>query len=157
MQDTERPLLQDWFMDNVPAENLLWNKPASEQIMWVRDRLFIVFAERFCDMNHDEAIKILTVGGTHHSKSVLLPVYQFDADGHSFKIRANFYDWCVRYNRLMHRPFPKWMGIDVEENPKADNCFEGMVNPDGYKTAFSVGSRERLYAAIQWMVNEGLE
>lgn len=160
-QSIVRHPLQEWFNENMPDESKLrYAKGAIDQIIWVRDVVHIMFLNSMVDkseMDWDEAKATLTVDGTHTSKSVLLPVYRIDIKGHSFKIRANFHNWCVRYSHELKSPFPEWMGVDMQESKPHNIYFEGMEDRGPYATSFMVWKREHLFACLWWMVNEAIE
>ncbi|MFF2532351.1 hypothetical protein ACFVS2_25915 [Brevibacillus sp. NPDC058079] len=78
--------LQKWAVENEPSEEMIYYGGYWNQILFIRDRLTYLFFG-----------SIVNVIGTHVSKSVQLPVVQFDVAslGISFVIRGNFYDWKV--------------------------------------------------------------
>ena len=145
--------LQDWFNSNMPAENLVYAGAAKSQIMWVRDSLSYAIWNSLMAKNPEikDWRATLTVDGTHRSKSVLLPVYRFDAGDITIKVRGNFHDWCVRYWGPEPKRFPSWMGAYDREG-----FYEGMAG-EFSPVEFCIGEKEKLYAAIWWMLNEGLE
>lgn len=148
-----RPLLQDWFNDNVPDEKWRFANAAQNQIMWVRDCFaYLVWNCLLAgkDTSFAERMATLTVDGTHTSKSVKLPVYRIDVSGVTIKARGNFHDWCVRCWGELNKPFPEYMKVAMEEG-----YFEGMSGEDS-PISFCVRSREQLHAVTWWLLNEGL-
>ncbi len=93
--------LQVWFMAHQAEDDLLWKKSSESQIMFVRDRVKRIFSERYevpnpharsgTSMEWFRALCL--VRGTHTSKSVLLPVYEFDLPYVRLTMRDNFYNW----------------------------------------------------------------
>lgn len=128
-------------------------------MLWVGDSLAYMVWNSLLPLPADNAevwsidarAATLTVDGTHTSKSVLLPVYRFDVGGVVTKIRGNFHDWCVRCMTPMKRDFPEWMAVDVD-----GGFYEGMTDEKS-PVAFCVRDRERLFAMLWWMYEEGLD
>lgn len=130
---------------------MTYREDALHQIAWVRDRLaFAILNSLKPDISYEEAKDKMLVDGTHTSKSIELPVYHFELDGVVVKLRGNFHDWCVRCNKPMLKPFPEWMNVSLD-----DGCFEGMANEQS-ATKFCVGTQEKLYMSIMWLLNEGI-
>jgi hypothetical protein len=148
-------LLQEWFNDNMPDEKQwIFGKAAQNQIVWVRDNLGWMIGhglklEPYFN-SPDEWRALITVDGTHTSKSVLLPVYRFEHNGIVIKIRANFHDWCVRCWTPLKKPFPPYL---LEAMHKG--YYEGMEGENS-PIEFCVSSREELFAVLWWMLSEGL-
>jgi len=145
--------LQEWYNNNKPDEKYVYASAATNQFIWVRDTFVRLLINNLLKEypEYEENQKLLTVDGTHTSKSVLLPVYRFDFNGVTIKIRGNFHDWCFRCWTPMKKDFPDWM--------KASMCkgyFEGMEN-DPSSIAFCVNTKEDLYAITWWVLNEGLD
>lgn len=159
MKKTARQDLQSWFNENTPdPEKWKYSEAATNQIMWVRDVLHLMFLNSIVstdEMSWDEAKATLTVDGDHISKSVLLPVYRIDIKGHSFKIRGNFHNWAVRYSGTIKKTLPDWMGVKVIDGVY-DCCFEGMETPEGFQSQFVVWSKYNLYSTLQWILNEAI-
>lgn len=143
-------------MDHMPNEKQwLYAKAAKNQIVWVRDTLAYMILTA---LGHPHGINSLeerdaakTVDDTHTSKSVLLPVYRFEANGVIIKIRCNFHDWCVRCWTPLKKEFPSYMTEGM-----CKGYFEGMEGEES-PVEFSVCYREELYAIIWWMLNEGIK
>ena len=88
--------LQEWITSNVPDEKMLWKKAWSSQVCFVRDEIpkFLCMGEY--TFNEYQTIREnITVISTHTSKSIKLPVYCIKANGDTFILRNNFYDWKV--------------------------------------------------------------
>jgi len=143
-------LLQDWFNENMPEEDLIYGKGMKGQVIWVRDSLAWMIYRSLAE-NHPEPEKgwrsIVSVSSTHRSKSVVLPVYRFCCADTVIKIRGNFHDWCVRYSGPKVAEFPTWMRVY-----ESTGFYEGMEG-DHSDIKFCVGSREEMYAVIWWMLN----
>lgn len=83
--------LQEWSLNNQPAEDLIYKTGYWEQIYFVRDTIAGMLAETL-----EEYKTIVKVISSHRSKSVRLPVYRIELkDGTAFTMRDNFYDWKV--------------------------------------------------------------
>lgn len=143
--------LQQWMIEKLLTQDdkLIYKQAGIDQAIWVRDSLSWVIQSSLRGQIGDEVWAIV---GSHTSKSVLLPVYKFTAGEVSVKLRCNFYDWCVRFNGfdVSLSDFPVWMDIQHEQG-----FYEGM---GGGKTPFEfcVTSRDKLFAILWWLFNEGL-
>lgn len=152
--------LQKWFNDNMPDDNLIYGNGMKDQVMWVRDHFAYMvwrsFRKEFDAKGddydvHEEKFKTLTVTSTHTSKSVLLPVYEFNMFGTVIKLRGNFHDWCIRCNKPLIKKLPTWLA-----EPCHDGFFEGMCDEES-PIKLCVREREQAYALVWWMLNEGIE
>ena len=130
--------LQDWFMGNMPSEELIFETAAKNQIMWVRDSLAPILG------GQDNC----TVVSTHTSKSVLLPVYHFVHNDIEYSIRGNFHDWCVRLDTTPDDDFPEYMHKSFSQG-----YYEGMSS--NYSLQLCVSTQEELFAILWWLANEG--
>lgn len=150
MKMKERPQLQDWFNNNQPPDDMCYKNAAIDQFIWVRDPFTYMVWNALLPkhLSYDDRCEMVTVDGTHTSKSIVLPVYRFDVGGVKMKIRGNFHDWCLRCWADMKTPFPEWMKVH-----EMHGYYEGMANEDSPIT-FCVGRREKLYAIVWWMLNE---
>ena len=152
-----RPLLRDWVQEHWPdPKEWRYAEAAQYQMSWVRDSLAYMAWNSLLppppkDWSIGEREAMLTVDGTHTSKSVLLPVYRFDIGGVTTKIRGNFHDWCVRCWTPMQQKFPKWMNVDT-----AGGYYEGMEGEES-PVAFCLPSQEQLYAVLWWFYCEGIK
>lgn len=158
MSEHTNPLLRDWMQEHWPdPDEWRYANAAQDQITWVRNHLSYMAWNSLLPVEDAECWSIedreatLTVGGTHHSKSILLPVYQFDIGGVRTKIRGNFHDWCVRCYTPMNREFPEWM-----KRVFRDGFYEGMEG-EASPVEFCVARREALYAVLWWMYQEGFK
>lgn len=142
--------LQEWFniqLEKEENKELIYNGGAKAQVMWVRDVLsYMIWNNIPAARDIKDIQQTMTVDSTHTSKSCLLPVYQFRIDDVTINVRGNFHDWCVQYNKPVH--FPEWMKVH-----EMTGFYEGMSR--GYPTEFCVGSKEKMYSIIWWMLNEG--
>lgn len=92
--DRAHPEITQWGLANEPSKELLAAESYWKQIKFVRDVLVRVFARDYDEYKAIEAG--ISIVGTHHSKSVKLPVYRINLpDGTAFTIRCNFHDWKV--------------------------------------------------------------
>lgn len=86
--------LQAWFnqqREKTPSE-MIWKDASSHQIMFARDQLcYLVGA----GLDYEEARDLCTVIATHTSKSVELPVYNFERPDLGLRLvaRENFFNW----------------------------------------------------------------
>jgi hypothetical protein len=104
--------LQEWFMNNMPDDNMRYKESFNYQVMDVRDKIPAILRrfERMCsDDNYHLNKDMVKVRGTHTSKSITLPVYFIKWHDIEFTIRGNFHDWKVSVNS----PVP--LEIDFED------------------------------------------
>lgn len=140
-----QPLLSEWreswFIDELAA----YRESAIRQADWVERYLaYTIYGNRY---SADQ----IKVGGTHVSKSVMLPVYQFEVGYVMIQVRHNFYDWCVRvYNHPVPFDLPDWICTNF-----GTGHYEGMLDTECIQ--FCVGSREVLYMTMTYMMNECLK
>ena len=83
--------LHEWFLTHRPDEEYLASKAAESQILFVRDTLEQVVS---IGLKYENRCKAYVIG-THRSKSVSLPVYEFHREdiGLRLTLRNNFHDW----------------------------------------------------------------
>lgn len=81
--------LQPWFMANRAEDKMLWKGGAERSIMLMRDTLVQPFYKTYDVTKANPPVVV----GTHHSKSIVLPVTQFKLGGLAITMRDNFYDW----------------------------------------------------------------
>jgi len=139
--------LQDFINEGIDnlRDTLIYKDSGINQMCWVRDNIgFLLGLREEC-----------YVYSTHTSKSVSLPVYTYAVEsGHKIHIRGNFYDWCVAIDtpegwKSPLAGLPHWMMKSF-----ITGYYEGM-NTVGCDT-FCVGSREKMFAILWWLKNEGL-
>jgi hypothetical protein len=90
-------LLQTWFdkqRHNTP-DTMLYKKASDMQIMYARDELCSLISMGIEDLT--QRMNIVTVISEHTSKSIVLPVYNFDRSDIGLRIiaRDNFYNWKI--------------------------------------------------------------
>lgn len=90
MLDKNRQVLQEWFMSNMPDDNMLWKNAFKDQVLFVRDYLMPILGD---DYSFD-------IPSTHRSKSINLPVYRFVTKNYTCIMRENFYGWMVSISSL---------------------------------------------------------
>ena len=86
--------LQEWFMDNIPEDKMLWKNAMADQVIFIRDKIYRAFPIKTKE-DYSKFKEALSVISTHTSKSVVLPVYNIYWGGITFILRENFYDWKV--------------------------------------------------------------
>ncbi len=100
MPDMNIPL-QEWITANNPSKKMLWKTSWSDQVCFVRDEIPTLLCMDGHEYKKWLTIKEnITVISTHTSKSIKLPVYCIKANGDTFIMRNNFYDWTtlIYYN-----------------------------------------------------------
>ena len=160
--------LQEWFnkqRENTPDE-MYFKQASGSQIMYVRDALCYLIASGMADdVDVLDRKKIVTVISEHTSKSVKLPVYNFDRSDIGLRIilRNNFYNWKISvisdvpiiadFDGLFFTsppPDPGYTG-----NPLSSCYFEGFPNElifGYYDTNQSVWSAEIGFDEKLWTV-----
>jgi len=153
----KRPQLQEWLEANAPGENMKFHQGFWHQGMWVRDvlrwMLFKAITPAGMQVVGEDHDKILTVDGTHTSKSVKLPVYRFDSQGVTVKLRYNFHDWCIKVWGAEDVEFPHYLAHE-----QLNGYFEGMEDDtDGElgkpSHRYSVGGIEKVYATLWFLLS----
>jgi len=87
--------LQEWANENKPSDDLIYKDGYWEQIIFVRDTLPQLLFASYKEAQKHEPVVI----STHTSKSVKLPVFQFELpSGIIITMRYNFHDWKVSVN-----------------------------------------------------------
>jgi hypothetical protein len=84
--------LQKWAIENEPSKEMYYYEGYWDQIIFIRNIItYLIFD------TSDEAERSRSVVSTHVSKSIKLPVYQFEAKklGLTLTLRYNFSDWKV--------------------------------------------------------------
>lgn len=82
--------LQNWIVNNVPDDKMLWHEAWSERVCFMRDRLIHLFNEDY------------DIVGEHYSKSILNPVIKTLYKGVEVIWQYNFYFWQI----MVRSPFP---------------------------------------------------
>ena len=72
--------LQEWFMNHMPSDEMLWKQAAVNQIMFIRDKISWLVQEK------REEVQVIS---THISKSIELPVYYLKRDNLHIILRDN--------------------------------------------------------------------
>jgi hypothetical protein len=88
--------LTAWIRVNEPDKNLIFRDKLREQICFVRDELYPLLVADYSEMR-DNPVMVIS---THISKSVILPVYQFNLKKYGIEIvlRNNFFNWIISVN-----------------------------------------------------------
>jgi hypothetical protein len=112
--------LQEWFMANLPNDEMLWKKGMERQVIFIRDTITKAFPLKSYEEFKAFKDSIMVIS-THTSKSISLPVYELNWKGFIFVLRYNFYDWKVSCD------CPMLLDIDF----KSLNLFkvDAVINP----------------------------
>ena len=87
LQNRPESKLQAWLVCNIPSEEMVFRDAALAQVRFIRDEAVNMFKDLLND---------LTVGSTHMSKSIILPVYRLQLlGGVTLIMRGNFHNWKV--------------------------------------------------------------
>ena len=89
--------LVTWCRVNEPDTNLLYKDRFGPQISFVSD----IIHPMFFKTAHELLDNPILVISTHHSKSVVLPVYQIKTCFATFTLRNNFYDWKLSVDSVI--------------------------------------------------------
>lgn len=133
--------IQHWAMTNQPSDNMIYKKAWWEHIVFMREKIIpLLYMDMCWDSKKDwsEIEKSISehydLVGTHLSKSIKLPVYQFRYKGAVITARYNFHDWEVNVDspvrvNIIHK------GLF---NPKTDTfSFQGFPEDRKVKTPYS--------------------
>lgn len=149
----------DWAQANDPDPNLIWKSGMWEQVMFVRDVLARLLAQK-PDHTYDDYRGLVRVCGEHRSKSVKLPVFSIEwKRGIRFTLRYNFYDWGVSVEAA--KPLA-WDFAGLFRPDSVDSCLEGFpadrkfgpYNANPSRFTFGVGDKHDLYAALFLIVRQ---
>lgn len=151
--------LQEWANSHRPSDELRFKDGYWRQIIFVRDVLHRLFVKTY-EQARAEPVRIV---GSHHSKSVELPVYQIATPDITVTLRYNFYNWNVSVECPDRLPEGWHLGTTSEEGDYL--YFEGFphrlrfpVYKDrlvrGNRAAFSccVGDDYELYTFLRLTV-----
>lgn len=141
-----------WSLENIPDSELIYANELGGQVSFVRDVIAKVLMP-----NHESRENPVMVISTHHSKSVLLPVYQINLknQGVTLIMRDNFYNWKVTVESA--KPIEcDFIGIFDPDHPKRDeiklycegfpaNKIFGSYNDDHSKFTVSFDNDYQLY------------
>lgn len=94
--------IKEWIKNNQPDEDLIYKDGLHSQVGFVFETIPSIFARSFAEYKGiQDRIKVF---GTHHSKSVCLPVFYVQWQNLTFIMRNNFYDWKVSIRTTHHIP-----------------------------------------------------
>ncbi len=132
--------LQDWFMENKPADDLLWKDGLAKQVMFIRDTIPGILSRSF------EEFKEIQLGteviSTHMSKSVTLPVYRLEWNKYIFIMRYNFYDWKVSVQAPIGKSLvANFMGL-FEEDAEIHSVYCEGFSDDKVFVPYSVSKKD---------------
>ena len=84
--------LQEWMSAHPVRDEMFWQEPAGQQMMFVRDRIAGLVGY---GLEHEQRKLVPTVISTHRSKSIELPVYELCRPDRNLRIilRENFFNW----------------------------------------------------------------
>jgi len=161
------PQLQEWINEHLPNDQLIYSQAASDQMIWVRDRLASLFKIKGHD--HRRGEELIIVPCSHTSKSALLPVYcgEFSRPipvygKTSVVMRGNFYDWkvTVRSGFELVLPTNQELFYNNEICPVHCEGFETeWVYPpyhpgtNSQNFTVEVGTQEQLWTLI-WLIRQ---
>lgn len=128
----QKDKIQDWFMVNKPAAEMVYKDAMISQVLFVRDDLAPLITQDLSrEVTRTETTFVIS---THISKSVRLPVYLLERPGLMIVLRDNFHDWKmtvisekevkVDFSRLFHTIPP--VEPSYTGNPLARVYFEGF-------------------------------
>jgi hypothetical protein len=135
MDDMNIPL-QDWISANIPDDKMYWKQSWSDQVCFVRDEIPKFLCTGNTYEEYETVRKNITVINTHTSKSIELPVYCIKANGDTFIMRNNFYDWKVSVEtRNLHKLDFQKLGIIHDNAEQVNQVYcEGFKNEWVYKS-----------------------
>jgi len=159
--------LQRWVDSHPVRDEMLWKGGAEGQIAFVRQALLPVFASGLKFDNFEDYRNMLTVIGSHTSKSIKLPVFQLSRPDRNLQIvlRNNFMDWKMSviseapidadFTGLFHTTppvDPDYTGDSLHEVyfegfPK-DRIFGYYADSDRKKWSAEMQHDEEVYAAV---------
>lgn len=173
--------LQKWMSEQTIDDDMLWKGAWGKQAIWVRDSLKYLVARGMTQEEYNlKGFELRTepcmvnVISTHTSKSIVLPVYEFErldsltrSDGIDLKLvlRNNFYDWKLSvlssrpidadFSGLFHTSPP--IAPEYTGNELSPVYFEGFPpelvfgyyeTTDKRRWSAAIGSNESLYTTI---------
>ena len=149
--------IQQWMNANFPPETMNYEKAAVSQMCWGRDTLCFLIMKALTPEGDRPPVavgrdEVACVHGTHTSKSVKLPVYRYDYEGVTIKVRDNFHDVCVKIWGIDDLELPRFISREFLQG-----YYEGMEDstdgeiPPAIK--FCVGNRDKVYAVLFWLLN----
>jgi hypothetical protein len=125
--------LQEWITQQTVGDEMLWKGSFGRQMMFLRDELQGLIG---VGLDYPENGEIAKVISTHRSKSIVLPVVQYERPelGLRFTVRNNFYNWKLSveaprpviadFEGLFHTTPP--LEPDYTGNPLHAVYFEGF-------------------------------
>jgi hypothetical protein len=163
--------LQQWVDKHPVRDEMLWKGGAEGQIAFVRDSLLPVFASGLTFDHYEDYKKMVTVIGSHTSKSIKLPVFQLARPDQDLTIvlRDNFMGWKMSvmsetpieadFSGLFHTTPP--VEPDYTGDPLWHGYFEGFpedrifgyyTESDKKKWSAEIQHDEELYTAVFLMM-----
>ena len=89
MEEFARMPLSAWIEKHLPKPEMYWKDTATSQFK------FLAKLSTFLFPNEAKRERCAAVVGTHWSKSIELPVVEFQLENARIVMRDNFYDWKV--------------------------------------------------------------
>lgn len=147
--------LQEWFNENMPADELIYGKGMISQVIWMRDTfaymIYNALADRYPKMiTYENRHNHVLVNNTHTSKSCTMPVYSYEFGDTKVHVRGNFHDWCVTMDGITI--------TDTDEIPEymcgsiGKGYYEGMGDETSHDLHFCCHTREQMYAIVWWIL-----
>lgn len=127
--------IQDWINENVAGDGMLWKGAFGEQMVFLRDVLPYLICK---DLDYEDRVDLPKVISTHHSKSIVLPVVEYNRKdlGLRMIVRDNFYNWKlsvisekpieIDFSSIFYTTPP--VDPDYTGNPLRSVYFEGFPN-----------------------------
>ncbi len=167
--------LQQWALENKPADDLIYKQGYWDQIMFMRDTLTPLVSVGLKRPKKDEPrIDITNVISTHMSKSVTLPVLEFSRVDLGLRLimRNNFYNW--KLSVMSEKPIKAdFTGLFYESSPRepeyTGNClsscyFEGFPKSlvFGYRGESTLNWSAEIYGKYDmyttlWLIMKSME
>lgn len=103
--------LQIWAVENEPGDQMIYKSSWWGHIKFVRDTILnMLYVKKNDDREYSEIMEYMgeqyDIIGTHTSKSVKLPVYEFRYKGATIVMRYNFYDFQVTIDSSVKLDIP---------------------------------------------------
>jgi len=103
--------IREWALETVPSDDMLWKGGWGSQVMFFRDDLRYLMGS---GLDYEDAKGLGRVISTHTSKSIALPVVEYDRKDIGLRVilRDNFHDW--KLSVISERPIT--------------SCFDGLFH-----------------------------
>lgn len=156
--------LQEWIDSNAPKDEMHYKQSWIAQVCFIRDEIPGLLAERKGPYELFKTIQDnITVISEHTSKSIHLPVYRIKANGDTFILRNNFYDWkvSVETSNVHNIDFQK-LGVINHTDTKVDSIYCEGFSSDWVYDSYDKNKRKytvEIYNNFQlklffWLINK---